>query len=298
MNSCKLCGTAAGREIFVKNGFSLVECSGCSLVYVADPPSGDELRRLYSSESGYHTSLFNLASPDSIARRAAAREYFEILSKFRSGGSILDIGCSSGFFLIQARDGGWKARGLEVSGDTARVARDQFGLDVLTGTLEEGTFPEGCFDVVTLWDVIEHVPDPVKTLALVHRILKDDGLVMFVTPNVGGLFPKMAYLAGRIIGYWPHPEPPHHLFQFSKRTAREVAKRTGFEVLRILDLRIPIRYTFGGFTANLGSAKQLLYTLFFAPFAFIGPFFKSGDSMLVVAKKMKTTTLPQKETIQ
>ena len=175
-----------------------------------------------------------------------------------------------------------------MSADTARMARDRFGLDVVTGTLEEGTFPEGRFDVVTLWDVIEHVPDPVKTLSLVHRILKDDGLVMFVTPNVGGLFPKVAYLAARIIRYWPHPEPPHHLFQFSKRTARELARRTGFTVLRILDLRIPIAYTFGRFPSNLRSPKQLLYTLFFAPLAVLGPLVRSGDSMLVVAKKMKT----------
>jgi 2-polyprenyl-3-methyl-5-hydroxy-6-metoxy-1,4-benzoquinol methylase len=296
VTGCNLCGCGTGRKIFVKNGFSLVECSACSLVYVADPPSPEELKRLYSFEGGYHNTLFDPASDDAVARRAAAREYYAVLSKFRSGGSVLDIGCSSGFFLIQARDGGWEARGLEMSADTARVARDQFGLDVATGTLEETTFPEARFDVVTLWDVIEHVPDPVRTLSLVHRILKDDGLVMFVTPNVGGLFPRVAYAAARIIRYWPHPEPPHHLFQFSKRTARELARRTGFAVLRILDLRIPINYTFGGLAANLRSPKQLLYTLFFAPLAAFGPLFRSGDSMLVIAKK--TTNLPGRETIQ
>jgi 2-polyprenyl-3-methyl-5-hydroxy-6-metoxy-1,4-benzoquinol methylase len=296
VTACNLCGCGAGREIFVKNGFSLVECPTCSLVYVANPPSPDELKRLYSFEGGYHNTLFDPESADAVARRAAAREYYTVLSKFRSVGSVLDIGCSSGFFLIQARDGGWEARGLEMSADTARVARDQFGLDVVTGTLDETTFPDARFDVVTLWDVIEHVPDPVRTLSLVHRILKDDGLVLFVTPNVRGLFPRVAYAAARIIGYWPHPEPPHHLFQFSKRTARELAKRTGFAVLRILDHRIPIHYTFGGLAANLRSAKQLLYTLFFAPLAAVGPLLRSGDSMLVIAKK--TANLPGRETIQ
>jgi 2-polyprenyl-3-methyl-5-hydroxy-6-metoxy-1,4-benzoquinol methylase len=293
LKSCNLCGASDARQVFVKNGFSIVECRQCRLLYVANPPTAEELRRLYSFDGGYHQSLADPGSAETAARRAAARQYYEILSKLRSGGSILDIGCSSGFFLIEARDRGWQTQGLEMSVDTAQVARDRFGLDVVTGTLEETTFPAARFDVVTLWDVIEHLPDPLRTLSLVHGVLKDGGIVMFVTPNVSGWFPTISYAAARLLRFWPHPEPPHHLFQFSKRTARELAKRTGFVVLRIIDQRIPISYTFGGLAANLRSPKQLLYTLLFAPIAAIAPFLKGGDSMIVIARK--ETTVPGRE---
>jgi 2-polyprenyl-3-methyl-5-hydroxy-6-metoxy-1,4-benzoquinol methylase len=283
---CNLCGAAAGREVFVKNGFSLLECPSCTLLYVGNPPSADDLKRLYSFDAGYHTTSPDDGSAEAAARRRAAREYYRVLSRFRASGSLLDVGCSSGFFLGVARDEGWETCGLEMSADTARVARERFGLNVMTGTLEETTFPEERFDAVTLWDVIEHVPDPVRTMSIVHRILKDDGIVAFVTPNVGGLFPRAAYAAARVIRYWPHPEPPHHLFQFSKRTARELATRTGFAVRRIVNKRIPLAYTFGRPSTVIRSPRQLLYTACFAPVAALGPLIGSGDAMLVVAQKV------------
>jgi len=292
LRGCNLCGAAPGREIFVKNGFSLLRCPDCTLVYVGNPPSGDDLKRLYSFDAGYHTGLPDEASPEAAVHRRAAREYYRALSRFRSRGRILDVGCASGFFLRVAREEGWETCGLEMSPDTARVARERFGLDVVTGTLEETTFQPNSFDAVTLWDVIEHVPDPVKTMSIVHRILKDGGFVAFVTPNVGGYFPRAAFLASRVVRYWPHPEPPHHLFQFSKRTARELATRTGFAVRRIADKRIPLSYTFGRPGAVLRSPRQMLYTACFAPVAALGPLFGGGDAMLVVAQKVSSPGAP------
>jgi 2-polyprenyl-3-methyl-5-hydroxy-6-metoxy-1,4-benzoquinol methylase len=282
---CNLCDATRAREIFVKNGFSLVQCRSCGLVYVDDPPAADELRRLYSFDAGYHTTCVGDKSADTALHRRSAREYYDLLSRYKSGGSLLDVGCSTGFFLRVARDQGWETCGLEISPDTASLARDRYGLDVLTGTLEETTFPANRFDAVTLWDVIEHVQDPVTTMSIVHRILKDDGLVAFLTPNVGGLFPRAAYAAARIIDYWPHPEPPHHLFQFSKTTARRLVTRTGFTVRQVVDKRIPLAYTFGGLKGLLRSPRQLAYATCFAPIAALGPLVGAGDSMIVIAQK-------------
>ncbi len=176
-----------------------------------------------------------------------------------------------------------------MSPDTASLARDRYGLEILTGTLEETTFPAKRFDAVTLWDVIEHVEDPVKTMSIVYRILKDDGIVAFLTPNVAGLFPKAAYAVARVINYWPHPEPPHHLFQFSKATARRLVTRAGFTVREIVDKRIPLAYTFGGLKGLLRSPMQLAYASCFAPIAALGPLFGAGDSMVVIAQKTAVT---------
>ena len=72
------------------------------------------------------------------------------------------------------------------------------------------------FDVVTLWDTIEHIEDPLKAMLIVNRILKEGGIVAVYTPNIDGLFSKLSYKIGNLIKYWPHPEPPAHLFQFPK----------------------------------------------------------------------------------
>ena len=283
--SCNLCDAGSAREIFVKNGFSLVQCPSCGLIYVGNPPAADELRRLYSFDAGYHTSCVGDESVETALHRRSAREYYDLLSRYKSGGSLLDVGCSTGFFLRVARDQGWETCGLEMSPDTASLARDRYGLEVLTGTLEETTFPAKRFDAVTLWDVIEHVEDPVRTMSIVHRILKDDGIVAFLTPNVAGLFPKAAYAAAKIINYWPHPEPPHHLFQFSKATARRLVTRTGFTVRRLVDKRIPLAYTFGALKGLFSSLRQLLYATCFAPIATLGPLVGAGDAMIVIAQK-------------
>jgi len=254
---------------------------------VGDPPDPERLRNLYSFDAGYHTSCAGDDGPEGDLVARAAREHFEILSRYRRPGRVLDVGCSSGHFLRVARENGWQTQGLEISADTARTARERFGLDVSAGTLDDVALPERHFDVVTMWDVIEHLRDPRGAMSIVHRILKDDGLVVFLTPNIGGLFPRVSYAVSRIAHYWPHPEPPHHLFQFSKSTASRLARESGFTVRALLDRRISLRYTFGDFAGLLKSPGQLLYAAVFAPIAAVGPWIGAGDEMVVVAEKAK-----------
>jgi 2-polyprenyl-3-methyl-5-hydroxy-6-metoxy-1,4-benzoquinol methylase len=285
LRPCNLCGTRFPRAIFVKRGFTLVRCPSCGLVYVGDPPADSDLKELYSFAAGYHSGYGGDGNQQAASRLRAAEECYSLLARHKRAGRLLDVGCSAGFFLRVARDHGWEACGLEMSPDAASVARERYGLAVSTGSLEESTFPAKSFDAVTLWDVIEHLVDPVGTMSIVNRVLKDDGVVAFLTPNIDGLFPRIAYAAAKIIGYWPHPEPPHHLFQFSKTTARRLATRTGFTVRAVIDGRIPLTYSFGSLRGLLTSPAQLLYAACFAPIAAVGPAVGAGDQMIVIAGK-------------
>jgi 2-polyprenyl-3-methyl-5-hydroxy-6-metoxy-1,4-benzoquinol methylase len=283
---CRLCGAAAASAevIFVKDGFVIVRCASCDLVYLQDPPSPNDLKRIYSFAAGYHVAFQAIDSRESQVYIGQAEEHLEIVHRYTRGGRILDVGCSVGFFLATAQAHGWDAYGVEVSEDTAEIAR-QRGVKVLTGTLEDASFESGLFDVVTLWDVIEHVDDPVGTMMTVERVLKNDGLVVISTPNIDGIFPRLSYYVSKPTGRWPHPEPPYHLCQFSKRTMRKLAARTGFDVLRILDRRLPLVNAFGSFHFVFRSPKRLAYAALLSPVALAGPLLKAGDHMIVIAKK-------------
>ena len=210
--ACNACGATDSTALIVKDGFRVVRCSRCSLVFVGNPPDQDFLSKHYSFEAGYHeelkTNAASVAFHDAEARRNLAR-----LDRHRQGGLLLDIGCSTGLFLAKARAAGWQVRGNEYSADSAQVARSTHGLDVVSGALQANSFPAASFDVVTLWDVLEHVPDPQATLRLARGLLKPGGLLVVKTPNVDGVYPRWSLKAAPWVGFWGHPEPPGHLFQ-------------------------------------------------------------------------------------
>ena len=141
-------------------------------------------------------------------------------------GRVLDVGCATGFFLEVASDAGWEAHGVELSPFAAKVAQRKFGSRIFNGTLEQATFPDGYFDLVTLSDLIEHVPDPDGFLDEVRRILKPGGCVMVVTPNVQSV---SALLMGKL---WSHYKAEHLLY-FTPHTLRTLLERHGFTTMHV-----------------------------------------------------------------
>jgi SAM-dependent methyltransferase len=284
---CALCGGDRALPLYEKRGFVLVRCSSCGLVFVRDPPLPEQLAHLYSFAAGYHAAFASERSRESRRYRRQARELLRIVGRHAPPGRALDVGCSAGFFLEAARDDGWEPTGVELSPDTARLARRK-GLDVLIGTLEQAELEQGSFDLVTMWDVVEHVPDPLPTASAAAALLKEGGLLALSTPNVNGVFPRLSFRASEWTRRWPHPEPPRHLFQFSRATIRLLLDRAGFDVVEEIDRRIPLAYTFGSPLRLLVSPLDLVYAAVFAPVAFAGPLIGSGDDLVVVARKRRS----------
>lgn len=283
--NCALCGSGDAVHLTTKDGFTVVRCRVCSLVYVGDPPTEAELARFYSAESGYHAE--RIAAADTPADDLTeARGNLRLLSRHRRGGRLLDVGCSTGQFLRVARDAGWEASGLEYSDATARVARERHGLDVRTGALDARALAGQRFDVITLWDVLEHLPEPRQALIALRGAVGDDGLLVIKTPRVDGLFPALSLRVARLVGFWRHPEPPGHLFQFSRATLERLLRETGFEPAAIHHERIPLVYSFGTPRAWLRSARWAAYCAAFVPMAVIGPWIGYGDTMTIVARRL------------
>ena len=107
--------------------------------------------------------------------------------------------CASGAFLDMARKKGWETTGVEVSRASSEYARESFGLNVTTGILEDAALLDDCFDVVTMWDVVEHLPCPSETIAECLRIIKPGGLLLVHTPNHDSLIYKAALCLCRLL---------------------------------------------------------------------------------------------------
>jgi len=281
---CNACGHTAFKLLTVKDGYEIARCQYCSLVFVANPPTAEQLARLYSFADGYHLQL--VADAGTIAHHGhEAAMNFRLLEKHVAKGRLLDIGCSTGLFLSLAVAQGWPAEGLEYSADAAEEARNKRGLSVRTGALERGMYSPESFDVITLWDVIEHVPDPKSVLNLAAELLAPGGTLVVKTPNCDGLYPRASLAMAGQLGFWGHPDPPGHLFQFSVSTLSGMVEAAGLGVSEVHHGRIPIEYSFGKPAGWFRSAKWAAYCALFMPMAWAGPLLRQGDDFTLVASR-------------
>ncbi len=147
-----------------------------------------------------------------------------LVTRYVSGGQLLDVGCGAGHFLDEMRGArGWQVRGVEPSAGAAQAAQDR-GLDVYPGDLAAAGFPDGAFDAVTLWDVVEHLHDPQAVLSEVRRILRPGGALVLRTPSVDSL-------DARVFGsYWAGLDSPRHIAVFSCRTLARLLAAAGFRL--------------------------------------------------------------------
>lgn len=194
-------------------------CKSCGLARSVPPIDGGDLEDLYRE----------VEDPAYLVSARERRESFgKALVRIRrhcKPGRLLEVGSAVGLFLMEARNMGWDARGIEPSEWAAEQAR-QSGLDVFTGTLEEFDPSQGPFDVVAMWDVLEHLVDPVADLRRIADLLRPGGILGLTTVNMGSL-------GARIFrSRWPW-FMRMHLHYFTPRSLAAMVRREGFEVLHV-----------------------------------------------------------------
>lgn len=228
--ACVVCGTAAPAPLFVKDGYTMVACRRCGAVYVGEDPAAIDFDALYGESyyRGGSDAVFADYTGQEAARRAHARRRLALLRtlppRIPRAGRLLDIGCAAGFFLAEAK-AHYEVQGVELSGWSSAYAREYLGLPVFTGTLHDAKLAADTFDVVTLWDVIEHVSEPLPLLAEASRVLKPGGRLVLTTGDWGSAY------AQRKGADWHLMTPPWHLTMFSRATLQRVAERAGLEVV-------------------------------------------------------------------
>lgn len=203
----------------------MVRCRRCGLVYL-NPRLRPEL--IISAYAEGEDSAF--VKQDEMRVRTFTKALRRISRKtglaLDHRTATLDIGCAGGAFLRAAKALGLSAIGVEPNRWMGEYARSTHGLDVRSGTLADQTFPTASFDLVTLWDVIEHLSDPSDELRRIHTLLKPNGFLVVNYPDFGSLPAK---LLGR---KWPFLLSVH-LIYYTPSTIRRQLKRCGFEVMDI-----------------------------------------------------------------
>jgi SAM-dependent methyltransferase len=225
---CAICGQAGAQEWLRapdrlhgrQENYTLLRCPGCSLVWLSHPPKPAEMHLHYTAE--YH-KLISAAGGKSGKWKQRKAD----LAQYKQSGALLDLGCSSGSFLESMRGESWKLFGIEMSADTAKEARAKSGAQVFVGDILAAPFPPGSFDVITCFDVLEHVYEPRQVVEKVATMLKPGGIFYFQVPNI-------ASAEARVFGtYWQGLELPRHLFHYSRASLRILAKTTGLQVVML-----------------------------------------------------------------
>jgi SAM-dependent methyltransferase len=224
--SCPLCGAPAPPvPAFVKDGWPIARC-GCGMAFVARPVDPATLDRLYGAE--YYTGGFDAAVPgyhdyageEPVMRRNFGRR-LALIERFTRPGPLLDVGCALGFFVGAARDRGWEARGVELSGYAVAEAAGR-GLPVEQGDFLTMGIAPGSLAAVTMLDMLEHVADPRPYVRRARSVLRPGGVIAIET---GDLDSRYARLAGRRYHFF---QPPNHLSYFSRRTLGRLLREEGF----------------------------------------------------------------------
>lgn len=216
--------------------YQLVRCSQCGLYFSSPRPKAADLENEYSNLTD------DLYKQELSGRIITFQRNLAHLVRYQPRGDLLEIGCSIGSFLNEARAKGYRVSGIEPSLWCVQQAKKLFRLNLLQGTDKDLTQFGRQFDVITLWDVLEHVDDPLATLKRCRQALKPGGVLAFSTVDIGSLY-------ARVMGKrWPWLMKMH-IYYFDRTTIKKYLEQAGLSLMAIT----PYRHTV--------SLNYLLYKL-------------------------------------
>lgn len=209
--------TYASVSLGIQRHHRIVRCVRCGLIYVSPRPT----------QAGGAGIYRRLRDERYASLREERVEHFERdlaeLEQYGPTGPALDVGCGSGYFLEAARRRGWDpVRGVELNSWMVDLGREA-GLEIAGGQLRDQGFPDGFFQLVSFWDVIEHMNDPAAELAEAYRILRPGGLLVLLVPDAESFW-------ARILGERWWAVIRMHLFYFTRESATRLLEQSGFRV--------------------------------------------------------------------
>jgi len=262
--NCLVCGADCAKVLYRLSRFHVLECAVCRQVRLWPLPEPEEIRQLfkqlYTTGQGSVPELasyygFCYEDRPSNPLVQLYESWLDTIERHQPSGRLLDIGCGTGLFLAVARRRGWSTFGVDDSAEATRHARDHFGLEVRVGDFADFAREGRTFDVITMWDIIEHARDPLGLLTAARTCLEPHGLAGLSTPNqrsildvVAGLLYRLS--GGRMLGPLEKFYIEQHFLYFTPDTLRAVLERANLSVthlehqltdLRRLTLSPPLR---------------------------------------------------------
>lgn len=253
----------------------IVKCINCSLVYTN--PIEDIKKMLI----GYEDVVDYEYLQTERYRRSLLLSHLKKIEQLSDPGKILDIGCFVGYFLELAKSRGWEAEGIEPSKWAIKEAKKR-NMKIVGKTIEDISEKFSIYDAVTMWDVIEHLPNPQETMRLIKRLIKKNGIVAIGTPNIDSIF-------ARIMGAKCPFLIRMHLVIYSPKTLRKLFENNGFKVIYFSRYAriFPLSYILEGIRINnviFSYFKKLVSKIdFIAELPVSIPF---GESIIMVGQRV------------
>jgi 2-polyprenyl-3-methyl-5-hydroxy-6-metoxy-1,4-benzoquinol methylase len=231
---CPICGARRGRLVWSELGYAYLRCSSCGCIFSNITEADYERER---------HNVWNDERPDDDAVEfygpARARAHDDFLRRSPPVGNrrLLDVGCGLGFFLARAQARGWEVHGIDSSPAWVELANSRLGADrVQKATVARASLEPRSFDLITAWDVIEHIFEPVPFLARLRELLAPGGRLFIRTPNITYAYP--VYAARRLLlRHDVELGPTNHVVYFSARAMRLALNRAG---LRAIDWSVHV----------------------------------------------------------
>ncbi len=225
---CPVCLGEQTQFYLTKNSYPIRRCSNCELLFVYPQPTKEELNNVYSASyfsrgNKYAAILDRKYDPNWLNDVCK----LELVTRWCRTGTLLDIGCALGGFLAVAKEYGFKVEGVEIARYAAEQACERLQVKVTNSDIYSAELAAEGYEVITMWDVIEHLTDPNLALEKIVRALRPKGYLAFSTGDVSSFW---ARLTGK---RWQLLTPPQHLYFFSQRSMAELLMRHGFSLREI-----------------------------------------------------------------
>lgn len=222
---CLICNSERLKILPTYSIAFLCRCQSCGFIFSQSIPTPEELENHYK---GYGRNDY--LSPITIKRY---EELLDTMEPFRKTNKLLDVGCGIGYFLEVAKKRGWEVYGTEYTDEAIRICEEK-GLTMNKGKLNPENYDLGQFDIITSFEVIEHINNPNEELNNFHQLLRSGGLVYVTTPNFNSLLRYRLKAAYNVITY------PEHLSYYTPRTLKKLFRKNGFTSLKVVTTGISL----------------------------------------------------------
>lgn len=262
ISNCPVCGNMElslylkTRDYFLtQEEFSLDQCSSCGFIFTNPIPALSTLSKYYESPDylSHTANSFSIKGEIyKLFRSLNIRKKFKLVNQLAKGKTILDIGCGTGELLSYFKKMGWDTMGIEPNPSARKFAKNTYQLEVFE---EENLdkLKENSFDVISMWHVLEHVPDLQGRIEQVKNLLRKDGLLIIALPNIES--PD----AVKYGTHWAGLDVPRHLYHFAKDTVKVLLEAHNMELIE----SIPMKYD--AYYVSLLSEQYLKKSLAFVP---------------------------------
>lgn len=228
-DTCPLCHSSNSTKYWALKGYRLSKCSDCSFVWDSFPQDNilSQYEKNYYVNDNPKGGYANYFEGMRINRKTFTDRLKKISRKTKVKSDYLDVGSALGDCLVEAKKLKWtNVQGIEPSVYAAKFARKR-GLKVTNAVLDKNSFKENSFNIITSQDVLEHITDPLPHLKLINHILKPNGWIFLVTPDIGGYWHKLLH------SWWYHYKPGEHVSYFSKSNLKTSLEKSGFTNIEI-----------------------------------------------------------------